>query len=147
MTKLTCVICGREFWGYRNGVCCSNECRRVRNLNLTKARKMADREVRVCMNCGKVLEPTRRGEERRCVKFCSDECRSEYYTKLRAMRKPKVEKDSCNTSCDRKKTCYYGREMYTGGKLWYCAYLEITGNARGGNPKDCTHYRKRGKKC
>lgn len=142
MTKLTCVVCGKEFEGNKNWVCCSRECRRIRNLELVKKRTLAEREVKTCVNCGKVLEPTVKGE-RRAVKFCSDECRSEHYSKMSLLKKPKAEEDKWKTKCERKTTCIYGQELYSGCKYYYCAYLEITGKVRGGNPKDCTHYRKR----
>lgn len=84
-TILKCPVCGEEFIKeYKNQVCCSPECQKLRNHDKRNADKLWRREQEKkqgktpkayeCHNCGKQFTPNYAKE-----KFCSDKCRLQFF--------------------------------------------------------------------
>jgi len=73
--KNNCIICGEEFYYFRNkGKYCSKKCKRIRDNN--KRKKIKDRPKFIfCINCNKNIEVKKIGV---IPQFCSNICRNEY---------------------------------------------------------------------
>lgn len=84
MKELTCTVCGRRFYGYKNQKYCSHECALAARQCQESDRSVARHAVgRDCVVCGKRFYPSHRGH-----KTCSDECRAAWESMRRGFAKP-----------------------------------------------------------
>ena len=85
LEEKVCAICSKTFMPSKyvpNAITCSSECNSIRQHNLVKERKFANRiKVKVCLRCGKEFEPHKKAWRK--VLWCKG-CKATFSYKERA---------------------------------------------------------------